>query len=99
MVSSIGAQFTESDPGHGPLPADPGAVLRFPPRFLWGVATAPTQVEGYVTNEWTDFVARDGGTCRVACDNYHRYPEDIEWMAWLGVNACRMGIEWSRLQS
>lgn len=99
MVSPSGAKFTPSDPGHGPEPAGPGARLRFPPRFLWGVATAPTQVEGHVINEWTDFVARDGGTCRVACDNYHRYPEDIEWMTRLGVNACRMGIEWSRLQA
>ena len=35
----------------------------------------------------------------MACDHYHRYAEDIEWMAQLGVNAYRMGIEWSRLQS
>ncbi len=49
-------------------------------------------------NEWTDFVAPDGGTCRVACDHYHRYPEDIGWMQRLGVKAYRMGIEWSRLQ-
>ena len=83
-----------------PAPAAiPGRGLKFPPVFLWGVATAPTQVEGHVKNEWSDFVARDGGTCRIACDNYHRYPEDIEWMTRLGVNACRMGIEWSRLQT
>jgi beta-glucosidase len=80
-------------------PGNPGMVLRFPPNFLWGVATSPTQVEGHISNEWTNFVARDGGTCRVACDNYHRYPEDIEWMTRLGINACRVGIEWSRLQS
>ena len=72
--------------------------LRFPERFLWGTATSPTQVEGHVANEWTDYVASDGGDCRVACDHYHRYPEDVEWMKRLGVNAYRMGIEWSRLQ-
>jgi beta-glucosidase len=71
----------------------------FPPDFLWGTATSPTQVEGHVQNEWTDFVAQDGGHCRIACDHYHRYPEDIEWMQRLGVNAYRMGIEWSRLQA
>lgn len=76
-----------------------GAVLKFPDRFLWGTATSPTQIEGHIHNEWTDFVARDGGHCRIACDNYHRYGEDIEWMRQLGVNAYRMGIEWSRLQS
>lgn len=74
-------------------------VLKFPPGFLWGTATSPTQIEGHVENEWTDFTAQDGGHCHVACDHYHRYPEDIAWMSKLGVNAYRFGIEWSRLQS
>jgi beta-glucosidase len=73
--------------------------LKFPGGFLWGTATSPTQVEGHVVNEWTDYVAADGGHCRVACNHYHRYEEDVEWMAELGVNAYRMGIEWSRLQA
>jgi beta-glucosidase len=74
-------------------------VLPFPPGFLWGTATSPTQVEGHIENEWTHFTAADGGHCRIACDHYHRYPEDIEWMSKLGTNAYRFGIEWSRLQS
>ena len=74
-------------------------ILRFPPGFLWGTATAPTQVEGHIENEWTEFTAQDGSHCRVACDHYHRYPEDIAWMEKLGVNAYRFGLEWSRLQS
>jgi beta-glucosidase len=73
--------------------------LKFPENFLWGTGTSPTQVEGRVTNEWTDYVAADGGNCRVACDHYHRYEEDVNWMSRLGVNAYRMGIEWSRLQA
>ena len=76
-----------------------GDVLKFPPGFLWGTATSPTQVEGHIENEWTHFTAQDGGHCRIACDHYHRYPEDIEWMARLGTNAYRFGIEWGRLQS
>ena len=72
---------------------------KFPENFLWGTATSATQVEGYVVNEWTDYVAADGGNCRVACDHYHRYAEDVDWMTRLGVNAYRMGIEWSRLQA
>ena len=72
--------------------------LKFPENFLWGTATSPTQIEGHVANEWTDYVAADGGNCRVACDHYHRYEQDVELMAGLGVNAYRMGIEWSRLQ-
>jgi hypothetical protein len=74
-------------------------VLSFPPGFLWGTATSPTQVEGHIENEWTPFTAADGGNCRIACDHYHRYPEDIGWMSRLGVNAYRFGIEWSRLQA
>jgi beta-glucosidase len=73
--------------------------LHFPRNFLWGTATATTQVEGHIQNEWTDFTARDGSNCRIACDNYHRYAEDIEWMTKLGVNSYRFGIEWSRLQA
>jgi len=80
-------------------PATNGKLLKFPDAFLWGTATSPTQIEGHLQNEWTDFVARDGGTCRVACDSYHRYAEDIEWMSKLGVNSYRFGLEWSRLQS
>jgi beta-glucosidase len=76
-----------------------GNQATFPNDFLWGTATSATQVEGRVQNEWTDFVAQDGGHCLVACDHYHRYPEDVGWMTQLGVNAYRMGIEWSRLQS
>ena len=74
-------------------------VLQFPAGFLWGTATSPTQVEGHIDNEWTQFTAQDGGHCRIACDHYHRYPEDVEWMSRLGANAYRFGIEWSRLQS
>ena len=55
------------------LPQKPGPqagrVLKFPAEFLWGTATSPTQVEGHLRNEWTDFVAQVGGTCRVACDH------------------------------
>ena len=73
--------------------------LKFPDDFLWGTATSPTQIEGHVANEWTDYIASDGGHCRVACNHYHRYEEDVDWMAELGVNAYRTGIEWSRLQA
>jgi beta-glucosidase len=75
------------------------SVLKFPPGFLWGTATSPTQVEGHIENEWTHFTAQDGSNCHLACDNYHRYAEDVDSMAKLNVNAYRFGIEWSRLQS
>ncbi len=77
----------------------PAKNLSFPINFLWGTATSPTQVEGHIQNEWTDFTAQDGGNCRITCDHYHRYPEDVQWMSRLGTNAYRFGIEWGRLQS
>src|ERR1051325_5068834 len=83
---------TRAEPASAP-------VLRFPKGFLWGTATSTTQIEGHIENEWTGFVASDGRTCHPACDSYHRYQEDIEWMKRLGVTAYRMGIEWSRMQS
>ena len=75
------------------------ATFVFPKDFFWGTATSPTQVEGHIENEWTNYVASDGGHCRVACNHYNLYEQDIGLMAGLGVNAYRMGIEWSRLQS
>jgi beta-glucosidase len=82
-----------------PQPAQNGKLLKFPEAFLWGTATSTTQIEGHIDNEWTNFVARDGKTCNIACNSYHQYAEDIQWMRQIGVNAYRMGIEWSRLQS
>src|ERR1051326_9366048 len=78
-------------------PARP--FLTFPKDFLWGTATSTTQIEGNIQNEWAGFVAADRRTCHPACDSYHRYREDIEWMKRLHVSTYRMGIEWSRLES
>lgn len=99
LSSSVTSAPPARPEGASRTDAAAGSALKFPPGFVWGVATAPTQVEGHLENEWTDFTAPDGSNCRVACDNYHRYPEDIEWMARLGVKGYRMGIEWSRLQA
>src|SRR5579872_5857553 len=95
----MASQFSTVEESRAGQPVNGARVFKFPPHFIWGTATAPTQVEGHTTNEWTDFTARDGGNSRIACDSYHRYAEDIEWMVKLGVKAYRMGIEWSRLQS
>lgn len=80
-----------------------------PKEFLWGVATAAYQIEGAVREDgrgpstWDTFVAepgriRDGHTADVACDHYHRYPEDIELMRELGIDAYRFSVAWPRVQ-
>jgi beta-glucosidase len=34
----------------------------------------------------------------VACDQYHRYPQDVELMAELGLGAYRFSVAWPRIQ-
>ncbi|MDR1214610.1 MAG: beta-glucosidase [Propionibacteriaceae bacterium] len=81
----------------------------FPADFVWGTATAAYQVEGATTADgrtpsiWDTFCARpgaiaDGGSGQVACDQYHRYLDDIALMAELGVKAYRFSIAWPRIQ-
>ncbi len=41
---------------------------------------------------------RDGDTGDVACDHYHRWPEDVALLADLGVGAYRFSIAWPRVQ-
>ncbi len=81
---------------------------RFPERFMWGTATASYQVEGAVaedgrgTSIWDTFCRTPGAVAHghtgdVACDQYHRYPDDIALMKELGVNAYRFSIAWPRV--
>ncbi|HEY4156808.1 MAG TPA: family 1 glycosylhydrolase, partial [Polyangiaceae bacterium] len=76
--------------------------------FLFGVATSSYQIEGAVREDgrgpsiWDRFAhlpgkVKGGHTGDVACDHYHRMPEDVELMAWLGVNAYRFSICWPRV--
>lgn len=85
------------------------AELRFPPGFWWGVATASYQIEGAVKEDgrgpsiWDTFAHTPGKTANgetgdVACDHYHRYPEDVALMADLGITHYRFSIAWPRIQ-
>jgi beta-glucosidase len=82
--------------------------LKFPDDFVWGVATAAYQIEGAVMEEdrgesiWDRFSAtpgktNNGETGAVACDHFHRYPEDIALMKELGIDAYRLSVAWSRI--
>jgi beta-glucosidase len=83
--------------------------LSFPDDFVWGVATASYQIEGAVAEDgrlpsiWDTFVRTPGAvaggdTGDVACDHYHRYPEDVALVADLGVRSYRFSVAWPRLQ-
>jgi beta-glucosidase len=71
-----------------------------PKDFLWGASTAAYQVEGGIENvDWAQ-AARDGRvpTAGRACDHYHRFEEDFDIAARLGMNAQRFSIEWARIE-
>lgn len=90
------------DPGRRDYP-EPVTDLVFPPSFLWGAATAAHQVEGgNVDSDWWDWERRPGTPCvdrsGVACDHYHRYPDDIAALTALGLNTYRYSIEWARIE-
>jgi beta-glucosidase len=82
---------------------------RFPDGFTWGVATASYQIEGAVAEDgrspsiWDTFshapgAVLNGDTGDVADDHYHRYRDDADLMASLGVDAYRFSLAWPRLQ-
>ena len=103
-----------ADPGGavgGPDHTDTrGAMsIKFPDGFAWGTATASYQIEGAVEEDgrspsiWDTFShtpgkVQGGDTGDVADDHYHRYEEDIELMAGLGVGWYRFSLAWPRLQ-
>jgi beta-glucosidase len=79
------------------------ATGRFPDGFLWGTATAAHQVEGgNVNNDWWAFEHAPGSPCAEssgdACDSWHRWPEDLDLVAGLGLGVYRFSLEWSRVE-
>ncbi|WEF33078.1 GH1 family beta-glucosidase [Pseudoduganella chitinolytica] len=83
--------------------------LQFPPAFTWGVATSAFQIEGAAAADgkgpsiWDTFSHTlgkviDGSNGDIACDHYHRYPEDVALMASLHVDAYRFSMAWARVQ-
>jgi len=76
--------------------------------LAYGAATASYQIEGASTQDgrgpsiWDTFTARpgairDGSDGSVACDSYHRYEEDADLLAGLGVGLYRFSLAWSRI--
>ncbi len=85
-------------------------TLKFPPGFTFGVATSSYQIEGAafkdgrVPSHWDTFShtpgkTHNGDTGDVACDHYHRYREDIELMAQIGVSSYRFSFAWPRIMT
>jgi beta-glucosidase len=88
--------------------SDPIAA-RFPKGFLWGAATSSYQVEGAWNADgkgesiWDRFAhtpgkIRDGSTGDIACDQYHRYRDDIAILQQLNLKSYRFSTSWPRIQ-
>jgi beta-glucosidase len=82
---------------------------QFPKDFKWGVATSSFQIEGAHDSDgkgpsiWDTFCAIEGKIAdasngHVACEHYARWPEDVELIGRLGVNAYRFSMSWPRVQ-
>lgn len=81
----------------------------FPENFLFGAATAAYQIEGAAFEDgrtasiWDAFSREPGAVIGgdngdVACDHYHRYPQDVALMKELGLQTYRFSTSWSRVR-
>jgi beta-glucosidase len=75
--------------------------LKFPKGFLWGTAISAYQVEGNNSNtDWWKWeqegkIKEKSGN---ACDYYHCFKSDHDFLSELGCNTFRLSIEWARVE-
>jgi beta-glucosidase len=79
------------------------AEISFPEGFLWGTATAAHQIDGGINNhDWWAWEHNPDSGCAEssgdACDSLRRWPEDIDLVATMGLQAYRFSLEWSRIE-
>ena len=83
-------------------------MVQFPENFRWGTGTYSYQVEGAANEDgrgesiWDRFCATpgkilNGDTGLIACDHYHRYPEDVRLMKELGIQIYNFSMAWPRI--
>jgi beta-glucosidase len=84
-------------------------VVPFPKGFLWGASTSAYQIEGGVdegargASIWDRFAHTPGRVANdenadITTDHLHRWREDVDLMAELGLGAYRFSIAWPRIQ-
>ena len=92
-----------------PTGAADARARSLPPGLRLGVATAAYQIEGAADEDgrgpsiWDTFCAVPGAVVNgdsgaVACDHYHRWEDDLDLMAGLGIESYRFSIAWPRVQ-
>ncbi|QHE51546.1 GH1 family beta-glucosidase [Pontibacillus sp. HMF3514] len=83
-------------------------TIEFPRDLKWGAATAAYQIEGAANKDgrapsiWDTFShtpgnVKNGDNGDEACDSYHRYEEDVQYLNDLGVDVYRFSISWPRV--
>jgi beta-glucosidase len=80
---------------------------QFGPNFVFGTATAAYQIEGGQIDGrgpciWDTFAATPGNVKqaddgKVACDHYHRWPQDLDLIRDGGFDGYRFSLAWPRL--
>jgi beta-glucosidase len=91
------------------LGLSPEVVKSLSQNFHFGSATSSYQIEGAANEDgrgpsiWDTFshtpgCTTNGETGDVACDHYHRWEQDLNLMADLGLDAYRFSIAWPRVQ-
>ena len=79
------------------------ALGPFPDDFLWGVATAGHQVEGFNSTSDTWFLENVSPTVfrepsGPGCNSYELWETDLDMVSELGLNAYRFSVEWARVE-
>ncbi|WP_179380001.1 GH1 family beta-glucosidase [Jannaschia marina] len=79
----------------------------FPEGFLFAAATSAYQIEGHAHGQagrthWDSFAAIPGKVVngengQIACDHYHRWPEDLDLLRDAGFDAYRFSTSWARV--
>lgn len=79
----------------------------FPDGFFFAAATSSYQIEGHDfggagLTHWDSFAATPGNVIRAehggrACDHYHRYGEDLDLAAAMGLDGYRFSTSWARV--
>ncbi len=100
---------TGSTPASREAAAAASVARPFPADFLFGAATAAFQIEGAAFEDgrtasiWDAFCRVPGAVIDadngdVACDHYHRMPQDVALMRELGLQTYRFSTSWARVR-
>ena len=79
----------------------------FPADFVFSAATSSYQIEGHSfggagKTHWDSFAQTPGNVVRaengdIACDHYHRFEEDLDLAAGMGLDGYRFSTSWARV--